>query len=145
MVGEYWSEPVDFGLGPRVEVGVGSGALALVLCETLRFGMGKDVDTLVFDTQGGLAWGAPFQPAHQFGLLLLGGMEWFTEFGGDGLQTESTATVTVGGRISQRSGGVAFWVGADGIYRFADLNAGPHRFTPMLSLGMLLLVDSGSD
>ena len=84
LVGEYWSEPVDFGLGPRVEVGVGSGALALVLCETLRFGMGSDVDTLTFDTQGGLAWGAPFQPAHRFGLLLLGGLEWFTEFGGDG-------------------------------------------------------------
>jgi hypothetical protein len=145
VVGEYWSEPVDFGLGPRVEVGVGSGALALVLCETLRFGMGSDVDTLTFDTQGGLAWGAPFQPAHRFGLLVLGGMEWFTEFGGDGLQTESTATLMVGGRVSQRSGGVAFWAGVDGIYRFAELNAGPRRFTPLLSVGLLLLVDSEQD
>jgi hypothetical protein len=145
VVGEYWSEPVDFGLGPRVEVGVGSGALALVLCETLRFGIGNDVDTLTFDTQGGLALGAPFQPSHRFGVLVLGGMEWFTEFGGDGLQTESTATLMVGGRVSQRSGGVAFWAGVDGIYRFAELNAGPSRFSPMLSLGLLLLVDSGED
>jgi hypothetical protein len=145
VVGEYWSEPVDFGLGPRVEVGVGSGALALVLCETLRFGMGSDVDTLTFDTQGGLSWGAPFQPAHRFGLLVLAGMEWFTEFGGDGLQTESTPTLMVGGRVSQRSGGVAFWAGIDGIYRFSELNAGPLRFTPLLSVGLLLLVDSEQD
>jgi hypothetical protein len=145
VVGEYWSDPVDFGLGPRVEVGVGSGALALVLCETLRFGMGSDVDTLTFDTQGGLSWGAPFQPAHRFGLLVLAGMEWFTEFGGDGLQTESTPTLMVGGRVSQRSGGVAFWAGIDGIYRFSELNAGPLRFTPLLSVGLLLLVDSEED
>jgi hypothetical protein len=145
VVGEYWSEPVDFGLGPRVEVGVGSGALALVLCETLRFGMGSDVDTLIFDTQGGFAWGAPFQPEYRFGLLALGGMEWFTEFGGDGLQTESTATLMIGGRLSQRSGGVAFWAGIDGIYRFSELNAGPNRFAPLLSVGLLLLVDSEQD
>jgi len=153
LVGERWPAPVEIGIGPRVEVAVGSGAFALVLCETLRLGVGADFNTLAFDTQGGVSWGAPFAPDYSVGLLLLGGAEWFSVFGGSGpnsLQTESTGTLMLGGRVANRTGGVALWAGLDALYRFEDLgfdqpfDAELARFTVLGSLGVLLLVDSGS-
>jgi hypothetical protein len=153
LVIEHWQGPVSFGLGPRVEVGVGSGAFALMLCETLRLGLGDTSNALAFDTQGGIAWGAPFAPDHRVGLLLLGGAEWFSVFGGAGpnsQQTESTATVMLGGRVAQRLGSVGLWVGLDGLYRFSDLSFGQPiavdlaPFTVFGSIGVTLLVDSGT-
>jgi hypothetical protein len=145
-------QPLGLAIGPRLHVGVGTGALAIVLGETLRLETGAPFNALLFDVQGGVSLGAPYAPDYRVGAVLLAGWEWLSAFGEgagpDGLQTDSSPTLCLGLRTSLRLGAYSPWLGVDAIYRIdppslgAPFAAHTERVSVLGSIGLLLLVES---
>jgi hypothetical protein len=152
MTFESLPEPLGAALGPRLHVGVGTGALAVVLGETLRLDTEAPFNALLFDVQAGVSLGAPYAPDYRVGAALLVGWEWLSAFGeGEGpnsLQTDSSPTLSLGVRGSLRSGVYSPWLGIDGIYRIdppslgAPFAAHTQPLSVMVSIGVVLLVES---
>ena len=144
--------PLGAAIGPRLQVGVGSGAFAVVLGETLRLDTAAPFNALVFDVQGGVSLGAPYAPDYRVGAVLLAGWEWLSAFGEgagpDGLQTDSSPTLSLGLRTSLRLGAYSPWLGIDAIYRIdppslgAPFAAHTERFSVLGTIGIVLLVES---
>jgi hypothetical protein len=150
---ELWDGSV--GVGPRLEVGVRvGGQFALVLAEGARFGLGStSAQTLAFDMQWGVAYGAPYASRSGLGVVLLGGVErvaatavgvtssgWFAW----------SATGSLGVRGSFALGPVSVWVGPEAILRSVAIEtADPTisripRLSGMLSLGCHFPAFNGS-
>lgn len=150
------AEPVEpdlWALGPRLDVGFGSGAFTGFATEGFRRTTGSE-GALLIDAQLGAAWGAPFAPNYAFGFALSGGLEWLTaalEGGGatSGL-TDSSVIASLGARGRTRMDAVALWVGLDGKYRAAPQELGSPidvsapRVTALFVVGVLFLV-AGSE
>lgn len=107
--------PLDADIGPRLDLAIGVGQLALFASESLRFALGSGTDAEVFDAQVGIAWGAPFEPSASLGVLGLVGLQWLAL--ADGRQTLRTPTVAAGLRTALGAGPAAVWVGLDGVIR----------------------------
>jgi hypothetical protein len=143
-----------FALGPRLDVGLGSGGFVLFISEGLRDVLGAEHDALLFDVQLGLGYGAPFVPQSRIGFMASGGFEWFSAVPSGGRrnsrQTDMSVILTGGVRSRWRLQAVALWVGLDVKGRLApqrllspiDLML-PHA-SALLSVGGILLV-AGSD
>jgi len=125
---ELWSGSML--LGPRLDVGVGTGrGFAFVIGEGARFGFGSpDLgQVMVFDLQAGAAFGAPYQARSSFGVLLLVGAERLAvsagRFAEGGVWTWS-ATASLGLRGSLELGDLDVWLGVDGLARSTTIQTG---------------------
>jgi hypothetical protein len=136
-LGEWWGGR-SMGIGPRFEVGVRfAKQLAFVLAEGTRFGVGASSETLVFDLQGGLAFGAPYANQGGVGLVLLGGAERVNATTGNGGWLAWRATASLGLRISGAVGSVDLWAGPEVVLRSGLTDTtGSEQVVPQLS-GML--------
>jgi hypothetical protein len=146
------AEPVAsdlWALGPRLDVGFGSGAFSGFATEGFRRTTGSE-GALLIDAQIGAAWGAPFAPHHAFGFALSSGLEWLTAaLAGGGATsglTDSSMIASLGARARMRMDSVALWVGADGKFRAAPQELGSPidvaapRVTVLIVVGVLFLV-----
>jgi hypothetical protein len=101
-------EPIgsgDLAIGPRLDVGFGTGAFAGFATEGVRFTTGASGAVLI-DTQLGASWGAPFAPRHPFGAAVSLGFEWLTAaLAGGGASsglTDTSLVVSAGPRARER-------------------------------------------
>jgi hypothetical protein len=148
---ESLPSPAGFGLGPRLDVGVGVGPLVGLVSESMRFGVGGPFSMLMFDVGLGAGWGAPYTPDQTVGVLVMGGMEWVSAYqsggGPTGSQTASSGFVSVGLRTATQVQAAAVWFGLDGRYRFeppllgAPFDVALPRIGFALSAGVMLLAD----
>jgi hypothetical protein len=136
-LGEWWGGG-SVGIGPRFEVGVRfAKQLAFVLAEGTRFGVGASSDTLAFDLQGGLSYGAPYANPSGVGLVVLGGAERVNATTGNGGWLAWRATASLGLRVSGAVGSVDLWAGPEIILRSGPTETiGSESVIPQLS-GML--------
>lgn len=148
------AEPLPFGLslGPRWDVAVAAGALAVNLGESVRFGK---VDTGPYSSFGfqldfGLSWGAPFDPDAWFGARAGAGVDWFSIHGERedvGTRTHSALMLSLGPRVATEAAGLSLWLGLDAVVRpnpqefGAPVNVTLPRWSGALSVGAVLLVD----
>jgi hypothetical protein len=147
-------EPLPFGVsaGPRWDVAVAAGAIAINLGEAVRFGgvSRTPYSSFAFQLDFGLSWGAPFDPDAWFGAHAAGGAEWFSVHGADediGTRTHAAAIFSMGPRVATEVGGLSLWLGLDGVLRPAPQSFGSPvnvelpRWSGSLSVGGVLLVD----
>lgn len=139
-----WTRRAGTGVGGRLDVGVGLGALVPAASEQLLGGIGGDISLWSFTTALGVAWGAPWDARRHFGASALVGFEWFS---GPGRQSESTPMLDLGVRAATVAGPLAYWVGIDARARAAPetlgdpVNVELPRVSASLSIGAVLLVD----
>jgi hypothetical protein len=142
--------PVGMLLGPRLDVAVGSGPVAVSLSESLRWGSTGEHRLRAFDVTAGLGYGAPFVADHLLGAQLQLGVEWLS-VGVDRLTrlTEASTMAALGLRGAQQLGPLSLWVGLDLRLRFRQLGLAPPvgarlaRVAPQLSIGGVFLADDG--
>ena len=123
---EFWSGTASMGLGPRLDVGIGPrGPWVFIIAEGASFGLGSNGSSqiMLFDLQAGVAMGAPFKKRLGLGVVILGGGERLAASTSNGLWVWS-ATGSVGARASLPIGTLSMWLGLDGRFRSATLEAG---------------------
>ncbi len=147
MSGESWRQAL--GVGPRLDIGVSTGPVAISITESLKFGKLEGRQLQLLDTQLGIAWGAPFHPEYRFGVTALFGAEWLYSWGGQGEagQANMAGIVSLGGRAALPVKSLALWLGLDLRYRLNRSGLGSPtsielpRLGAIVSLGGFLLVD----
>jgi len=137
---EPWGGTARAGMGARLDFGlVVSRGFAFVGSEGVRFSVGNRND-MVFDLQGGFAFGAPYGGGG-LGVVLLGGVERFAGSEGNDTLWIWTASLDVGARGAIANGPFALWGGVDLLFRDSEIQTGgPDAFgipnaTLVFSLG----------
>ena len=139
-------DPLGVALGPELIVGVEVEPLILRLSEGFAFYSDppESAVPMFWTIGGGVAWGAPFDPAQWFGAFGEAGVSWVALGETDGARTSFTADLGVVFSVYLDS--VALFLGAGGRYRAAPPSFGetvnfhlPH-FSALVSVGSLLLV-----
>lgn len=140
-------EPSPFCWGPRVDLGLPVGRLAVVATHSLRRAPG---DTLLVVGEAGLALGAPYATRWPVGVVATAGMEALSvassvggPAGSRGERWDTTAVASLGLRGALRVDRTALWIGVDGRHRFHALSVDVRgvelaRTGVFLSIGALL-------
>jgi hypothetical protein len=108
-------EPLDSALGPRLDVALGAGRVALVASEALQIAVGPEPGAKLLDAQAGVGYGAPFASGEHWGVVARVGLEWLVLPGRD--QTLQTHTVGLALRSAMELGPTNAWLGLDGTLR----------------------------
>ncbi len=142
-------------LGPRLDIGFGAGAFSGFATEGFRIVTSGGDGLMLIDTQLGLAWGAPFAPAFDFGVGAAVGIEWLTTStaGGDASagNTDESVIGSLSARGRLRIGAAALWLGADLRARAAPQSLGSPvdvelpPVSVLVSAGALWLVAGAPD
>lgn len=147
---EYAFPPIGTLLGPRLDLAVGRGPYAVSLAETLRFSSARGRQLLDFDVMAGFGFGAPYVGTHDFGAHLGVGVEWLSAGIDRRRLTDSSPIAQLSVLTAWPLGWVTLWASIDVRARFQTLSlddpidAKLPRFTPLLSIGGLVLADVGS-
>ncbi|MBN1611974.1 MAG: hypothetical protein JW940_35410 [Polyangiaceae bacterium] len=112
---EPLSTPLDFGIGPRLDVALGAGRVALVASEALRLTVGPEPDAKLLDAQAGVGYGAPFAYGEHWGAMIVVGLQWLVLPTRD--QTLQTHVVGLALRSATELGPTNLWLGLDGLLR----------------------------
>jgi hypothetical protein len=107
--------PLDVGTGPRLDVALGAGRVALVASESLRLAVGREPDAKLLDARAGVGFGAPFASGEHWGAVALVGLQWLVLPGRD--QTLQTHTLGLALRSATELGPTNVWLGLDGLLR----------------------------
>ena len=126
-VAQFWSGS-SLGIGPRLDVSVGPpGKFAFLLGEEALFGTGSGSSGLVvFDFQGGAAYGAPFKSRTGLGVVAMLGAERVSashDNSSNGLSSWAL-TGNLGARASLAWSSTNIWLGADLLVRSSDFQTG---------------------
>ncbi len=126
-VAQFWSGS-SLGIGPRLDVSVGPpGKFAFLLGEEALFGTGSASSGLVvFDFQGGAAYGAPFKSRTGLGMVAMLGAERVSashDNSSNGLSSWAF-TGNLGARASLAWSSTNVWLGADLLVRSSDFQTG---------------------
>ena len=110
-------------LGPRLDLGVGVGKVALIATQALR--LGTTDATYLFDTRLGFGWGAPFAVRRWFGVEAFGGVQGLSGVGREvttpGRRSDSTLVLGAGARVALMRAVVAPELGLDLSWRTRTL------------------------
>jgi hypothetical protein len=130
--------PLDFGIGPRLDVALGAGRVALVATEALRLAVGPEPDAKLLDAQAGLGYGAPFASGEHWGAAVLVGLQWLVLPGRD--QTLRTHTLGLDLRSGTELGPTNVWLGLDGVLRTSPERSEDGRRIALGSTSVVLCV-----
>jgi hypothetical protein len=126
---ERWSAFGNWALGPRLDLGVGRGALALRLYEstllshTAVAGVEDGYRLLLFDVGASVHWGAPFVPGAPLGAHAGLALEWFAARGAPSaprVDTRFVPEARLGAVAALPFSRFSLWGGIDGAYRLSD-------------------------
>jgi hypothetical protein len=134
-------------IGPRLDVAIGQNPFVFQIWESARLGSARDeFSAFMFDLGAGAGWGAPFNAGYPVGAVLGLGVEWFSLDS----STQASGYGTAGLRGAVTLEPLSLWLGVDGRMRFARQRYGGAqvditlpRYDAMLSIGVVLLVESG--
>jgi hypothetical protein len=133
---EALPKPLDFGIGPRLDVALGAGRVALIASEALRLAVGAEPDAKLIDAQAGVGYGAPFGSSEHWGVAVLLGLEWLVLPGRD--RTLRTHTLGLAVRSATELGPTNVWLGLDGSLRTSPQQAEDGTRIALPSASLLL-------
>ncbi len=121
METELASDTVGIASGPAFDFAASVGPLLVGGREAIRFTLeGRSVSYM--DVQLLVAYGAPFDPAKRFGVVLRSGPEWMVAYPeGNSGQAAVVPVIDVGLRVAHHWGPVGIWLGVDARIRLSEL------------------------